>query len=58
VLRRGWGQFTAEIVTISDFDSDETERSDARTVGDFNEILDLDDEDAETGLPHARERPN
>ena len=25
---------------------------------DVNEILDLDDEDAETGLPYGRERPN
>lgn len=54
--RRGWGQFTAETVTLVDLDL-EGEQS---AVHDFdqNEILDLDDEDAETGLPYGRERPN
>lgn len=56
LLKRGWGRFTAETVTLVDLDL-EGEQS---AVHDFdqNEILDIDDEDAETGLPYGRERPN
>ncbi len=56
LLKRGWGQFTAETVTLVDLDL-EGEQS---AVHDFdqNEILDIDDEEAEMGLPYGRERPN
>ena len=57
VLRRGWGRFTTEEVTIGDLDAEQT-RSAGGTVLEIEEILDVDDEDAETGLPHGRERPN
>jgi len=56
VLRRGWGQFTAEIVTIADLDPEDTERAEREI--DVTDIFDLEDEDAETGLPRGRERPN
>jgi hypothetical protein len=56
LLRRGWGQFTAETVTLVDLDLDDGEQW-YRNIN-LNEILDLDDEDAETGLPYGRERPN
>jgi len=56
VLRRGWGRFTAETVTIADLDP--TAGAEGVEVIDVTEILDLDDEDAETGLPYGRERPN
>jgi hypothetical protein len=56
VLRRGWGRFTAETVTIADLDP--TQPAETRGEFDDTEILDLDDEDAETGLPYGRERPN
>lgn len=58
VLRRGWGHFVAEEVRIADLDPEEKEQSGVRSESDFTEILDLDDEDAETGLPYGRERPN
>jgi len=57
VLRRGWGRFTTEEVTIGDLDTEQTRSADG-TVLDVDEILDIDDEDAETGLPHGRERPD
>lgn len=57
VLRRGWGRFTTEEVTIGDLDTERTP-SGGGTVLDLDEILDVDDEDAETGLPYGRERPN
>lgn len=56
LLKRGWGQFTAETVTLVDRDL-QGEQS-AVHVFDQNEILDVDDEEAETGLPYGRERPN
>jgi hypothetical protein len=56
LLRRGWGQFTAETVTLVDLDFDDGEQW--YENNDLSEILDLDDEDAETGLPSVRERPN
>lgn len=57
LLRRGgWGQFRAETVTLVDLDLD-GEQSETHEF-DVNDILDLDDEDAETGLPYERERPN
>lgn len=59
--RGGWGQFRAETVTLVDRDR-EGEQSETHEfeVNDILEvdILDLDDEDAETGLPYGRERPN
>ena len=64
VLRRGWGAFKAEDVMVM-VDPD-TEEADVRSAFDLTEvrgaddlidILDLDD-DAETGLPSGRERPN
>ena len=58
VLSRGWGRFTTETVTIADVDLDEVDDSGGRSELDGDGILDLDDEDAETGLPHGRERPN
>jgi len=57
VLRRGWGRFTTEEVTIGDLDTERTPCG-GGTVLDLDEILDVDDEDAETGLPYGRERPN
>jgi len=57
VLRRGWGRFTTEEVTIGDLDTEQTPPA-GGTVLDLDEILDVDDEDAETGLPYGRERPN
>jgi len=57
VLRRGWGRFTTEEVTIGDLDPDEPDTSEG-TVSDLDDILDLDDEDAETRLPYGRERLN
>ncbi len=57
VLRRGWGRFTTEEVTIGDLDTGQTPSA-GGTVLEIDEILDVDDEDAETGLPHGRERPN
>jgi hypothetical protein len=56
LLRRGWGQFRAETVTLVDLDV-EREQSDVHEF-EVNDILDLDDEDAETGLPRGRERRN
>ena len=58
VLRRGWGLFTAETVRIADLDPDEADQSAGRSELDLDEILDLDDEGAETGLPYGRKRPN
>ena len=65
LLKRGWGQFTAETVTLVDLEFDESEQwyrnidlNEIIDQGDPKEILDLDDEDAETGLPYGRERPN
>jgi hypothetical protein len=64
-LRRGWGRFKAEEVTV--VVGPESEQTDVSSVVDLTEvrsaidlveILDLDDEDAETGLPDGRERPN
>jgi hypothetical protein len=57
VLRRGWGRFATEEVTIGDLDTTQTP-SNGGTVLDLDEILDVDDEDADTGLPYERERPN
>jgi hypothetical protein len=57
LLKRGWGQFTAETVTLVDLDVDESERSGVRVI-DLTEIVELDEEDAETGLPYGRERLN
>jgi hypothetical protein len=57
VLRRGWGRFTTEEVTIGDLDTEPTPSA-GGTVLDLDEILDVDDEDAETGLPYGPERPN
>lgn len=56
LLKRGWGQFTAETVTLVDCDLQDEQSA----VHDFdqNEILDIDDEEAEMGLPYGRERPN
>lgn len=54
--RHGWGQFTAETVTLVDLDPEDSEQR-YRDI-DQNEVLDIDDEDAETGLPYGRERPN
>jgi hypothetical protein len=56
LLRRGWGQFRAETVTLVDLDL-EPEQSEIHEF-EVKEILDLDDEDAETGLPYLRERSN
>ena len=62
LLRRGWGQFRAETVTLVDLDLDreqsETGEFEVNDIREVNDILDLDDEDAETGLPYGRERPN
>lgn len=58
VLRRGWGRFTTEEVSIADLDPDEADLTGEGSVLDLDDILDLDDEDAETGLPDGRERPN
>lgn len=55
-LLKRWGQFTEETVTLVDSELDD-QPSGIRIV-ELNEILDLDDEDAETGLPYGRERPN
>jgi hypothetical protein len=62
LLSRGWGQFRAETVTLVDLDL-EGERSQTREfevndILEVNDIPDLDDEDAETGLPYGRDRPN
>lgn len=56
LLKRGWGQFTAETVTLVDLDL-EGEQS-AIHEFEVNDVLEVDDEDAETGLPYGRERPN
>ena len=59
--RGGWGQFRAETVTLVDLDVEgEQSETHAFEVNDMFEvdILDLDDEDAETGLPYGRERSN
>lgn len=62
LLRRGWGQFRAETVTLVDLDLEgeqsETHEFEVNDILEVHDILDLDDEDAETGLPHGRERPN
>jgi hypothetical protein len=57
VLRRGWGKFTAENVRV---DADPANKAESVVLDeiDLTESLDLDDEDAETGLPFGRERPN
>lgn len=65
VLPRGWGAFKAEDVTVQ-VDPDR-EEADVRSAVDLTEVrsavhlielLDLDDEDAEIGLPFGRERRN
>lgn len=56
LLRRGWGQFRAETVTLVDLDL-EREQSEVHEF-EINSIPDLDDEDAETGLPRGRDRRN
>jgi hypothetical protein len=56
VLRRGWGRFTAEEVTLVDLDS-QGARSAPSDV-DLEEVLDLDDEDAETRPTYRQKRPN
>jgi hypothetical protein len=58
VLRRGWGQFITEEVTIAGVDLGGPPESGLRTELELTEILDLDDEDSETGLPDGRERLN
>jgi len=58
ILRRGWGRFTEEIVTIADLDPDEAAGTSVGSVIDVDDILDLDDEDAETGLAYRRDRLN
>jgi hypothetical protein len=59
--RGGWGEFRAETVTLVDREQDgeqsETHEFEVNDVFEVD-ILDLDDEDAETGLPYGRERPN
>ena len=55
-LLRRWGQFTAETVTLVDADFEDSEQW-YRNIN-LNGILDIDDEDAETGSPHGRERLN
>lgn len=56
VLRRGWGWFATEEVTLVDLDSQRA-RS-AASEGDLEDVVDLDDEGAETRLPYGRKRPN
>jgi hypothetical protein len=56
LLRRGWGQFATETVTLVDLDL-EREQSEIHEF-EIDDIRDLDDEDAETGLPRGRERRN
>lgn len=56
VLGRGWGRFRAENVTV--VVAPESEGAEVRSAIDLIEVLDLDDEDAETGLPYGRERRN
>jgi hypothetical protein len=58
VLRRGWGRFATEEVTLADLGLGEPDETDGREPLDIDDILDLDDEDAETGLPYGRERRN
>ena len=62
LLRRGgWGQFRAETVTLVDLDlaGEQSEiQFEVNDIREVNDILDLDDEDAETGLPYGRERTN
>jgi hypothetical protein len=58
VLRSGWGRFTTEEVTLADLGLGEPDEPDGRGPLDIDEILDLDDEDAETGLRYGRERRN
>ena len=58
VLRRGWGRFITEDVTIAGVDLGAPLESGERTQLELTEILDVDDEDAETGLPDGRERLN
>jgi hypothetical protein len=56
VLRRGWGRFTAEEVTLVDLDSQGA--GPVASEVDLEDVLDLDDEDAEAGLPYGQKRPN
>jgi hypothetical protein len=56
LLRRGWGQFATETVTLVDLDL-EPEQSEVYGF-EIDDIRDLDDEDAEIGLSRGRERPN
>jgi hypothetical protein len=58
VLRGGWGRFITEEVTIAGVDMGGPLESGETTELELTEILDLDDEDAETGLPDGRERLN
>ena len=58
-LRRGWGKFTAENVAVNvDPNKEESVVRSGLDAIDVTEMLDPDDEDAETGLPDGRERPN
>lgn len=58
-LRRGWGKFTAENVAVNvDPNKEESVVRSGLDAIDVTEMLDHDDEDAETGLPDGRERPN
>jgi hypothetical protein len=58
-LRRGWGKFTAEDVCVNlDPNKEESVVSSELDDIDLTDILDLDDEDAETGLPDGQERSN
>jgi len=54
-MRRGWGRFTAEEVTLVDLDS-QGARS-APSEVDLEEVNDLGDEDAETGPTYRQKRP-
>ena len=56
VLRRGWGRFIAEEVKIADVDLGEPLASGENPSS--IEIFDVDDEDADTGLPDVRDRRN
>ena len=56
VLRRGWGRFIAEEVTIADVDLGEPLESGENPSS--IEILDVDGEDADARLPYGRERLN
>jgi hypothetical protein len=58
-LRRGWGKFTAENVAVNvDPNKEESVVRSGLDAIDVTEMLDPDDEEAETGLPDGRERPN